>query len=459
MTSKQLSLKLRDYKSQAIFVENGYSIGWPEIKQDFKLLDQLLSSTSSNEVIFISNDRSSKYLIKILYCLTHNRSMFLVEEGIDLQKTLETAQNYGGGIVLFNDSVTSTANQGRRFHPSRPSICLLSSGTTSEQKAIVQNHETIIKSAQLFGSLIPFPGELSHLHWMPMHYMAGIFNLLLVPLLRGETIYVDVRSPLVSSIDFCNLGAAEHPSCIIVTPELIRLLLSRLPASQSVIESFSNAKLLYSTSSLLSEDLIMRFEQYFEKSLSNCYGVTELGGSLTFGQSRGAIGTTGNLRADIEVIPASEDASQYHELKLASSTIFAGYMYPGARFVEYSKPNFVTGDIGTAINRELLVYGRLNDLIQIGDNRVQAEPLSQYLCDTFNEIGGCLILQDPTTKNIWVLIELKLNQHNPRSLSKKIKQVLHQKLQCDENLRVKFTAIKRTASGKIVKDLLRYVES
>lgn len=235
---------------------------------------------------------------------------------------------------------------------------VLSSGTTGNSKAITHSFSSVIGSALAFSTAMDIKPSDRFFHNWPMFYMAGLFNLFLCPFVAGAEVCLsqefstNVARRQLNSIT--ELGTNQ----ILLSPTMANVFTrvmgrNRLDLSKNKIVC---------TSSMLYPSVESRFTEVFNCEIHPCYGITEYGGSFTFGSARSKPFSVGKPIGGVCV------KVEKGEIKVKSPFVAPLMTLPGGRTVKLEKSEFhPTSDLGTlSSDGEVFLLGRSGEQIKKG---------------------------------------------------------------------------------------------
>ena len=272
-------------------------------------------------------------------------------------------------VFVIDDSVIKkikSAAEGElpeeNFDGAAAELILQTSGSTGTPKCLVHSIDSLSKSASAFSALVPYTGQDIVFHNWPHYYMAGIFNLFLCPLMNGASVILDKTS---QNIDFLNYWAKinrHRVSIAYLSPTMASALLHYQQYSDIEVTWTKSVKVI-STGSYLYPSVAERFYQRFGVSLRNCYGVTEVGGSISLQDAGIEINTAGLVGRLSDGITVKVDKEG--QLLIKSDFMMKGFMVNGGEFV--TVPSYYqTGDLGFIKDHQLYITGRTNEFINKG---------------------------------------------------------------------------------------------
>lgn len=258
----------------------------------------------------------------------------------------------------------------------RPVIVLSSGGTVSGGKAILLSEEGLFRQAISFAKLSCSDTNSFYCSVSPKDYMAGIFNNFLVPLVSGGRVaWVNLASPSANDLMVFERFGGQF-NRVVATPFLLERLLRIDVLSGDHVECMSTGA--RGTNRLV--DLIANRKW----SLSQAFGVTELGGSFSYEScvERGKWDDQGTLIPEMKCRNIKDTSRLEFKNPLGALSVID---INGA--IQNVKESwFQSGDLGTTERNRLSVVGRESEIV---DRQGYLVALF-YIEETAKEISGVL---------------------------------------------------------------------
>ncbi len=255
-------------------------------------------------------------------------------------------------------------------------LVIFSSGSTGQAKGIVHTLASITESAKAFAQLSGLNSASVVYHHFPMFYMAGLFNMFLAPLHVGATIVVGPRFSKSTMLRFWELPQKHGVNSLTLTPTMAASLCQLYRRDNSVLEHVAKYQSIASTSSVLYQSIAERFAATFKVPLRNCYGVSEVGATITMQAWEDALAfqSMGGWSEEVEIRAGSESGPE--EILVKTPFMAKGYLIGGV-IQKLADPEgfFHTGDLGYIKNGLLFFSGRENDLLKKGGEFVSTQAI------------------------------------------------------------------------------------
>jgi acyl-coenzyme A synthetase/AMP-(fatty) acid ligase len=333
-------------------------------------------------------------------------------------------------------------------------LIIFSSGTTSgEPKGIVHSLGSLISSAENFSKLCRFKNKDIFYAFWPLHYMAGIFNLFFVPLVNSSTIIFNSEFKIFLIKQILDVIKRKKITQLLLTPTMCSSIIN---FKSSILKNFSFGKKIniISTSNILYPETSNKFERVYKKKIHECYGVTELGGSITINYSRKSENYCVGIFSKKIKIKCQGSKKIPKEIFIKSDFMMTRYINKKLNIKNF----FKTGDIGYFKNNKLYVLGRSEDNIKIGGEFVSLAEIENIALS----IKGVKNVIAVPKKNeffgfkINLYVELELNYNN-KEIENKIISLFNNSLSKNEMPEnIKFVKkIKKTLIGKNIKYFYR----
>ncbi|AGI72501.1 putative4-hydroxy-2-oxovalerate aldolase/acyl-CoA ligase-fusion protein [Octadecabacter arcticus 238] len=265
------------------------------------------------------------------------------------------------------------------------------SGTTGKPKAIVHKAEAILGNAAEFNASTGSSPDDRLLHILPMHYMAGILNTIICPMLAGAEIVMDNNFSAITALTFWKKVIENQVTTFWLSPTMASSIMQLDKNGEINAYIQENALKIFVGTSPLSYKLKDKFEQkYPGVELLESYGLSELllvssniPTSITTKKNPNIKGSVGRLLPSCNV-EIREDG------KIHIKTPFAFKEYLGAQTDLFDEEGyFYTGDIGYVKENRLYITGREKDLIIKGGINISPKSIEETLleCEQIEDVA------------------------------------------------------------------------
>lgn len=348
----------------------------------------------------LSAVHSVETLVALLGLALSGAEIFLLAPDLEGQQLDEIRRRWGLNAVLesralFSDSGVRQVKQtkslvDREISLDAPFFSVLSSGTTDTSKVITHSFRSAFGSATAFQNLLGDSGLSCWYHNWPMHYMAGIFNLFLCPLIAGAQIHVGRAYSAAITRSQLEEIHRLNPSHLLVSPTMAHAF-----ASLARVQGTSlTGKCIVSTSSMLYPSVKHRFFERFGARLRPCYGITEFGGSFTLGDEDSLDFSVGRAVAGVKLQIRDEEVwvkTPYVAQRIERSD--------GSEIVLDPEEFHPTSDLGQIDpDGQLVLRGRRGELLKKGGEFISLIDVENSVLGV-SEVGEVLAI--PHSSDFW----------------------------------------------------------
>jgi acyl-CoA synthetase (AMP-forming)/AMP-acid ligase II len=261
------------------------------------------------------------------------------------------------------------------------------SGTTSLPKGVPHKAASLLGNAAAFNAAFGIGEDCVMLHLMPMAYMAGFLNTLLVPFMAGGRVVLAREFSAQIIPRFWKPIVENKVNMVWVSPSMLVALnkVDRDPGGPAYCRA--NPLMVFSATAPLPMKVRAAFEEKYGTPVFESYGLSEvLLLTANLGQSGSPPHAVGPAISgvNIEVRGADEEPLP----PLVDGDIFVKTPYGALGYLDYTNGNptpvceewFDTGDIGHMDrNGYLFITGRRKDLIVRGGFNVSPRTIEELL--------------------------------------------------------------------------------
>jgi acyl-CoA synthetase (AMP-forming)/AMP-acid ligase II len=213
-------------------------------------------------------------------------------------------------------------------------------------------------------------------HHFPMFYMAGIFNMFFTPMCGGATIVLGPRFSKSTMLRFWELPQKHNVNCLTLTPTMAHSLCQLYRRDDKLLAHVGKYQSIVGTGSVLYQSIAQRFLATFRVPLRTCYGVTEVGGTITYQAWEDALAfqSMGGWAKSTEIVAGQEGAPK--EILVKTPYMAKSYLIKGQyQKVGDAEGYFHCGDLGYIKEGTLYFTGREHDLVKKGGEFVSTQML------------------------------------------------------------------------------------
>jgi len=249
-------------------------------------------------------------------------------------------------------------------------VIFFTSGTTSLPKPIYHSFFNIIGSAKDFSLLTEYTTTTVVYHILPLAYMAGFLNTLFAPIIGNAKIILGKKFVASNILTFWDDIFKYNINRLSITPSIAQMILKFTRDKDIISQVAKNVKQIQCTSSSIPQQLRKKFYEKFNVPLQDCYGITELGGPLTFQTYQDACEFNNFTKA-------------HHNLsyKVIDSSLFIHSPYLMLNCKEKKEKKFFdTGDLALISQQNKIeIIGRSKDVIIRGGINISPSRIENLL--------------------------------------------------------------------------------
>ena len=266
-------------------------------------------------------------------------------------------------------------------------LITFTSGSTGAVKGVMHSFNNLIRSALAFNKGFRFGKQNVFYHNLPMTYMAGILNLIVLPFISESKIVIGERFNISNIMRFWDIPIQYSVNTFWFIPTILTLLL-KFDRGEEGIKYANNTKIIGCVGTApLSDKLRKEFRTEYSISLYESYGLSETLFVSTNSPEMVEIESgVGKLLDGVDV-----DICDDGEIALNVSWMFLGYT--NVENKDYFKNDkYLTGDIGRIDkNGFLFITGRKKDLIIRGGINISPKKIEKFI-ESFDGFYECVII-------------------------------------------------------------------
>lgn len=256
----------------------------------------------------------------------------------------------------------------------KPFLITYTSGSTGTPKGVVHSLGNLIRSAASFRDAVGYrKGDVMY-HCMPMTYMAGILNTIVLPFISCCGVVIGRRFSVMESIHFWKNIEKYGVNCFWMAPAMLRMILA-VDKKQRGKEALTNKDVRFSVGTApLDSGLRKIFENAYGVHLYQSYGLSE----TLFLTSQTVESASGDQSVGRLLDGVRMKVEADGEAAFAVPWMFLGYWN---RESGISSPGkwYLTGDLVTGTEKSLHIKGRKKDLIIKGGINLNPHDIEQCI--------------------------------------------------------------------------------
>jgi len=272
-------------------------------------------------------------------------------------------------LVYRNDgtAISTRIVHERPALPADARLIKLTSGSTGLPKGIVTSDANLLADcASICASMDIRPDDVNF-GAIPMSHSYGFSNLVMPLLAQGTAVVISNQYMPQSVIDLCN----DYACTVVPLIPMVFEHLSNLPHDDGM---FATARTFLSAGAPLPPATSRRFRERFGEPIHSFYGCSECGG-ITYDR-RGAAVERGSVGSALDGVELSIDSAR---LIVRSDSVALGYLHDVSAFHPFEPRTFVTDDIAEIVDDDVVLTGRISDLINTAGKKVNPREVEQII--------------------------------------------------------------------------------
>lgn len=251
------------------------------------------------------------------------------------------------------------------------------SGSTGIPKGVRHTAKNLFVSAYEFGSMMQYSKNMIMGHCMPMTYMAGILNTIIMPYVMGGCIAILPRFSMQSAFSFWKHIKESSVNTLWLSPTMLRIVnMVDKRAEMREYLRMNHMKISVGTAPL-DKTLRDTFEKKYHIRLYQSYGLSEtLFISTEVPEERISKHTVGHLLPSVRILYSDEG-----ELQIDVPWMFLGYTNEDtAAYMQQGR--YLSGDLGRIdSDGNLIITGRKKEMIVRGGYNVNPRDIENILIE------------------------------------------------------------------------------
>ncbi|EJF06911.1 acyl-CoA synthetase (AMP-forming)/AMP-acid ligase II [Thiovulum sp. ES] len=355
-----------EIKSNKLFISyKNKKLSFTEFFNEVNKLEEKFDNFKKYDDFILINEENPIYFYPLLFSLwKNNKKVIFPNRDFFSGKNLDFAKY----IIKYDEIYQNSDFKSNLEKISEGDTIVFSSGSTGEPKGILNKKDSFFKNAQSVLIELKVSKIVSVTPLKP--YLVSAISHFLVHLLsKSHLIFLETQN-LKEDVEknssiYNELSYVGSPMQIV----------SMLPFIRN-----KNPKLFFSSGDLFYPQIISSiFDKFPDSKIFNAYGLAELSGRLFINKisenNFSKIGKNIN-RTEVKIIDS--------EVVVSSDLLFSGYI-KGSEFIKRTSESFKTGDIVIEVDKELEFYGRLNDEIKVGGNKISLKYIEKKVSNVLTK--------------------------------------------------------------------------
>ena len=334
-----------------------------------------------------------------------------------------------------------------------PFIITFTSGSTGKSKGVINSFNNFIQSSNAFKQRFNFNKTNIFYHNLPMSYIGGILNLVILPFISESKIVLSKQFDISSMMNFWEVPIKYSVNTFWFIPTIIALLLKIDRSNNGIEYSEKNNIIGLVGTAALKSDIKIEFQKKYHIPLYESYGLSETFFLATNYPNNDKIGSAGKLLDGVKI-----SFSQQNEILIEVPWMFLGYVgLDNDQFFDNHK--YLSGDIGHLDNDGFLtITDRKKDLIIRGGLNISPRKIEEFLLTyTIFEETAVFGIENTylgeKTVCAFVRNKGKYDEKELKNINKEIMTRYGTDYQIDEFFELDF--IPKTLNGKVDKPTMR----
>jgi acyl-CoA synthetase (AMP-forming)/AMP-acid ligase II len=295
------------------------------------------------------------------------------------------------------------------------SLILFTSGSSGKPKGAVLTRKNLLNKLISNSKNLPVDQMNKTLCFLPLNFGHGLISNFLFPIFSGNGVILAPSSNLDILTSIGKIIDDYDVTCFSSVPSILRIIsnFGESPKKDTL-------KRIFCASAPLEIDTWKQAHEWSSgKKISNMYGMTELASWVA-----GDLSNENNVfvensfdlpwSSEVKIMKTNLD-DDFGEIYIKSDTMMTEYFEDYELTKKCFAENwFKTGDIGKIINNKIHLFGRIDDVINLGGIKIYPEEINQLIKQNF-EVQECLTIgltKDPSdlVHSIGCLIVPRSNQ-------------------------------------------------
>ena len=347
-----------------------WSSGSVTVSEIWNLSGRLLRNAPSVErgsMLGLAAPNGAGFLAGLLACLRSGWVPILIDASTPGPAQRRALEVLGGQGALFVHVATPTSDadwtwssrQATGCRIARPSVVKLSSGSTGEPRGIVTSCAALVADDRALASTMQLTATDRILAAVPLSFSYGLSSIALPVFMRRSTVVLPDHGPL---------GALRtlRERTVDVLPTVPAWLQGLIEKPQDA-DLFGTVRTVISAGAPLAAATARRFHRLYDCAIHAFYGASECGG-ITYDRT-GEAALHGRLGTPVDGVELSFDGDGSQGIVIVRSEGVSDRYLPDSDD-RLDGERFITADVGCLQAGELVLLGRVDDVINVRGKKV-----------------------------------------------------------------------------------------
>jgi len=275
-------------------------------------------------------------------------------------------------------------------------IVVYTSGTTSKPKGVIHTYESIFSNGIAFTKIMGLDSNNRFINILPMAYLGGYYNLLLIPFIAGGSVVLSSAFQASNILSFWKPIIKYNVNTLWLVPTMIAMLLELDRGNEGIDYCRQNKIFALVGTAPLFTGTRNNFENKYNFKLYENYALSETLFITTNTPDMEERTGVGRLIPHVSIkitdsqgslVPSGEEG----EIFVNSFSLMKGYQGDNA----HSQSDdlwFPTGDIGwLSDSKDLVISGRKKDLIIKGGINISPAYIENIISEHLNINDSCVV--------------------------------------------------------------------
>lgn len=422
-----------------------------------KRLEKIINYLKKNKIkiIGIRSNNSIDWVFWYIASKKICKKVFIFNKNISYSSIKKIVKENKINLIKTNKGVIKF-NQFKQKKISTYQDILFTSGTTDDPKGVIIEEKSYLYVAKLLIKKFKQKKNDLELLSMPFEHSFGLVRLRCNIIIGSSILVTDGLKNFPKIYKFSLINKITGISLVPSGVELLKFFLR-----ENKNKFIEQIKYFEIGSSFLNIKTRKWLKKNFKRTaIYHHYGSTEA--SRSFFTKRGC-GDNLSLRQNFigtnikgtKIKILKENKKKYGELLIKGKNLFSGYLNHKINKNKFYENWFKTGDLVKKVNYKIILMGRIDNVINIGGNKINPEIIEKNLEKIPNVSNSiCVAEKDEFYGNrLSVVIEKSRSCHTPKKIIKRVYDVFLSNPSYLQPKNIIFKKIKTTINGKKIRNI------